>query len=944
MKMLHRTLLAFAALLFATNAAQAQLSPPVLLPGDTALAPPAGDQTNVVFSRGSGVSLMVWEDSRTNLSLTQSSQGTGGAITDLYASRMDDAGNVLDTPPIHLTHAAFSQTVPKVAWNGQNWLVVWTSSTAGPSFSGQGVYGARVSASGQILDDPPLVIADAPGLNEREPVVASDGNNWAVTWFANLSFGVDGVRGCLVSPTGATDAPRTFFQSTSGVNYYVPTNFELAFAGGRYLMVSEHFTPGPAFDQNILGQLFDANLAKIGVEFPIATNSPWDESHAAIASNGSGFFVTWYDEQLPGDVRGSPVSASGVVAVPDGTVFGGSIYDPRSAAGWDGVNWIAVWEANASPMPSTSTMLARVSAAGAMLPGSPITVKAGTWSMESPAIAMLSSGVLVGWSDLRNVSFFYSNAPAGIDSMDLYGAFVDGNGTVAPDLPLLLSPPAQTRPDIAGNSASGYLVTFLSETAGTGSVMAQRVDAVGAPLDPQPIVVATGTRLIRSPAVAFDGAIWLVTWEELRLNGSAGAADVFARRIGATGVPLDAAPLLVMSGNTPDVAAVGGVFLVVSSYAPGHFRSIQGARVRGSDGTLLDPTPIFIGTYYSVDPAVTAFADRWLVAWQQHPSHDDPNSSIRSSFVLANGAVQGQVVAGSSGTAPSVAASGSTALVTWSSATDIRARRIRSDGTLLDTLAGFAVSSAFNKQFAPESGWDGGNWFVAWNDYRAHASLTGGGVGDLFGAGVDANGTVLDPAGLPVADDFLVPECNPAVAGDLGKTLVAFASVRDEAPYGGFRILLRGECGATVPYCTAKTNSLGCVPSIGASGVSSATASAGFTVSAGPVRNQKPGLLLYTSSGRAAAPFGGGILCLAAPIRRSTPLTSGGTPLPASDCTGAYSLDMNAFAHSILGGTPAPFLSVAGTVVDCQFWGRDPGFAPPNNVSLSDALEFVVCL
>jgi subtilisin-like proprotein convertase family protein len=147
---------------------------------------------------------------------------------------------------------------------------------------------------------------------------------------------------------------------------------------------------------------------------------------------------------------------------------------------------------------------------------------------------------------------------------------------------------------------------------------------------------------------------------------------------------------------------------------------------------------------------------------------------------------------------------------------------------------------------------------------------------------------------------------------------------------------------ATVVYCTAKTNSLGCVPTIGSTGAASASSGSGFVVHASNVRNFKSGLMFYGVTGRATIPFQGGTLCVKSPIKRTAGISSGGTPLPANDCTGVYALDMNAFAHSAGPPIPLPALIVAGTVVDCQFWGRDPGFPAPNNTTLSDGLEYVV--
>jgi len=150
-------------------------------------------------------------------------------------------------------------------------------------------------------------------------------------------------------------------------------------------------------------------------------------------------------------------------------------------------------------------------------------------------------------------------------------------------------------------------------------------------------------------------------------------------------------------------------------------------------------------------------------------------------------------------------------------------------------------------------------------------------------------------------------------------------------------------CGVEAAYCIAKLNSLGCLPMIAWTGTPSASQPAGFQIRASEVRNNKNGLLFYGVNGRENLPYQGGTLCVKPPIRRTPSVNSGGTLPPSNDCTGVFAFDMNAFAAGALGGNPLPALQVPGTLVQCQWWGRDPGFLPPNNTTLSSALEFTVC-
>lgn len=141
-------------------------------------------------------------------------------------------------------------------------------------------------------------------------------------------------------------------------------------------------------------------------------------------------------------------------------------------------------------------------------------------------------------------------------------------------------------------------------------------------------------------------------------------------------------------------------------------------------------------------------------------------------------------------------------------------------------------------------------------------------------------------------------------------------------------------CTAMATYCTAKVNSLGCTPSIGASGAPFLSGPDAFRITAVNVLSAKPGLLLW-SNASAAQPFMGGTLCLAAPIKRMGGQASIDAGLSLA-CTGTYSFAFDQSYAASQGLIP-------GQTLFAQIWSRDPGFVAPASVGLTNALQLTIC-
>ncbi len=248
---------------------------------------------------------------------------------------------------------------------------------------------------------------------------------------------------------------------------------------------------------------------------------------------------------------------------------------------------------------------------------------------------------------------------------------------------------------------------------------------------------ATTTQVV--PSVARAGDIYLVAWHEFTQNGY---PDVLAARVRASdGVVLDTEPLVLATGNpiqtSPKVASDGHDFLVVWQQIGPSSPSIYGQRVRAVDGALLGgPSLISQDSWLPQFSPTVAYGDGvYLVAWQGMALI--PSDTIYGPPMMVRTAFQG--------------------------------RRVRaSDGQLLDSRASvIAVLTSSGSITTPSVAHAQGRFLVAWVE---GAESTMRLAARRYSA---ATGAPLDPApfNLNAATAYYY---GPAIASDGSDFLVAW--------------------------------------------------------------------------------------------------------------------------------------------------------------------------
>jgi hypothetical protein len=200
------------------------------------------------------------------------------------------------------------------------------------------------------------------------------------------------------------------------------------------------------------------------------------------------------------------------------------------------------------------------------------------------------------------------------------------------------------------------------------------------------------------------------------------------------------------------------------------------------------------------------------------------------------------------------------------------------------------------------------------------------------------------PWAPPKTNAGQVPPTNKPWNGVQSVSLGAFAQVVDTGnPVGtifepaDFLWQLEGSSsGGISTFCTSKTSSLGCTPTLVTTSATAAKSSLPATlITAAPVPGGSglPGILIYSKTPPVAPVVTSfGFLCLSGFARAGAfPSAPGGR---SGSCSGMYIWNV----ADIAAGTPT---IVIGDVLRIQGWYRDPGFPPPGNANFTNGINAV---
>jgi len=261
------------------------------------------------------------------------------------------------------TPSTITNFSPDVAFDGTNFLVVWSKFTG----SGASIYGARVTPTGQVLGEFP--ISTVPP-SQGSPVVAFDGTNFMVAW-TDLRNGNGDIFGARVSSSGVVLDTGGFAIATGPLDDQNPA---LVFDGTNYFVVwltadQSTFPPPTQIHGTRVtptGNLLDGLPSSGGISI---NASPFSKNNPTVGLDGTNFLVAWeipsFSINPPAGIFGARISPSGQIIEGLPNTAGISLSgtpDPAArfvypATGSNGASLLLAWANNTELSGTTKSIL-----------------------------------------------------------------------------------------------------------------------------------------------------------------------------------------------------------------------------------------------------------------------------------------------------------------------------------------------------------------------------------------------------------------------------------------------------------------------------------------------------------------------------------------------------------------------------------------------------------
>ncbi len=670
---------------------------------------------------------------------------------------------------------------PAVAFDGTNYLVVWTDGRMG---SEQSIYGTRVTPTGDVLDPYGIRIWRKYLREARDPVVTFDGTNFVVAFtyrnynnqFSDPKLGV--VR---VTPNGQALDPGNAIEVSADAD--TVGGYDIASDGATSLVVWADRRNG---SPDVFGARIDANGNILDTrDLSIRVGANVSDS-PSVAYDGTNYLVVWHDYEAATDfdVLAVRVARDGTVVESDPIIVTAALQrETQPVAAFDGTNTLVVWERHGAG--GWDILARRISPAGAAVDPMPVVVSDAAGDQRQPeVVARGASGWTVGWHDTRAGSeAFYAArvAPSGT-VLDPTGVEVDGDADATwgvglasggtgyfgawsstdeadrtavfgrrLDDTLALVDPSAIRLALTNHAAldvvlatdgDEFFAVWGDRRGGDLDIWGTRLDATGAVLDPDGIAIAIAAGDQDSPGITHDGTHWVVAWRDDRDDSN----DIYASRVDPTGAVLDPDGIAVATGigdaAFPTLASDGTRTLVAWQRNIGSNADVLAARL-AADGTVLDTPPIdvSVGAQAEQRPSVAYDGTDFVVTWTDHRTgdHDIYGARVEPTAGVLLDPAGFPIAADPSVPEVDGYAIGGTGelLVVWQAGSgpdaDLYAATVA--GAVVSPPT--TISTAPAAQYQAAGAFDGLDYLLTWIDAR-------NGKTDLYGARLDASSGVLD--------------------------------------------------------------------------------------------------------------------------------------------------------------------------------------------------------